>query len=61
MGCLYSPGIVDLIDERWATYEYTRDDVVDMIARICRPSDNSDREVTDSERAHAEFLLANCD
>ncbi len=62
MACLYSPGIVDLIDERWATYPFTRDDVVDMIARICRPStQSSDNEVAASERAHAEFLLANCD
>ncbi len=61
MACLYSPGIVDLIDERWATYPYTRADVVDMVARICRPSSEPSGEVTDWERVHAEALLAACD
>ncbi len=61
MACCYSPGIVDLIDARWATYDYTRSDVVDMIARISRPSSKPSSEVTDRERAQVEALLAACD
>ena len=62
MACAYSEGVAAAIEERWAGYPYDRDDVVEMVARISRPSS---RKVTDpvnsEERALAEILLAACD
>ena len=62
MACLYSEGVAVAVEERWAGYSYTRDDVVEMVARISRPSF---RKITDSvdsnDRAAAEMLIAACD
>ena len=58
MACEYSPGIVDLIEERWAGYNYTREGVTEMVALISRPSSSKNGPVTDEERIEAEALIA---
>ncbi|WP_197411354.1 hypothetical protein [Sphingopyxis sp. H093] len=58
---MYSPGIVDLIDQRWDGYGYGRDDVVEMVARIARPSARKDEALSEDDRQSAEALLAACD
>jgi hypothetical protein len=61
MSAMYSPGIVDLIDKRWESYEYDRDDVVEMVARIARPSSRKDDALSEDDKQSAEALLAACD
>lgn len=61
MSAMYSPGIVDLIDDRWNGYDYDRDDVVAMVARIARPASRVDDDVTEDDKQSAEDLLAACD
>jgi hypothetical protein len=61
MACIYSEGIVDLIDERWSQYPYDRGDVIEMIARISRPEPSSSKPISKKEREEVERLLAACD
>ena len=61
MSAMYSPGIVDLIDQRWSDYDYDRDDVVEMVARIARPSARKDEALSEDDKLSAEALVAACD
>ena len=59
MACEYSPGIADLVEDRWATYDYSRQNVTEMVARISRPGNvPKNLPVTQQELVFAEQLIA---
>lgn len=61
MSAMYSSGIVDLIDKRWDSYDYTYDDVVEMVARIIRPSSRQSDTLTEDDIQSAKILISSCD
>ena len=59
MACEYSHSVADAVEQRWAGYSYNRDDVIDMVVRISRPSKvPRSLPVSANEKVSAEALLA---